>query len=653
MLLAFACSSLACGSRDADVVPPAPTSVAAPAPAPPRDATPPTARVEIERELRADLEQRRAPADGGGRAWFDPGPRARAVAETEVRWSILYEAGTQGIAPGGSILLVTKKWWFWTPPQSGDSEQPGYVTASTDARGVQLVLRDESPTGFVIEDGGVAIEVRGRTLKSGERIRITYGAGPALATVDAFAERGDHLWLKVDGDGDGVRGLVTESPIVDIEAGEPSQIAVSIPTTARVGETLRMRVALLDARGNWCRGAREHVALTADASLDVPPKVALRDGRAEVPIAVRGPGIARVQAVASEGWSTTSNPLVVLPQTPRVLWGDLHGHSNLGDGSGTAEDYFRYARDIAGLDVAALTEHDHIGARPLDATPEAWAEIVEQVGAFHAPGHFVTILGFEWTSWIHGHRHVLYFDDDGSVISSADPARASPLQLWDALRGKRVLTFAHHSAGNPVATNWAIPPDPILEPVTEIVSRHGQSESPDGPDPVEGAVAGNFVRDVLQQGYRLGFVGSGDSHDGHPGFTALGDGRAGGLAAILSDDLTREGVLAALRARRVYATNGPRIYLQATLDGMPMGSAVPAQDGAAPKRLVVLAIGERGFDHIDLIRGPSVARTIPGEQRLRIGFSEELRDLRPGETIYVRAVQRDGGAAWSSPFFLE
>ena len=38
---------------------------------------------------------------------------------------------------------------------------------------------------------------------------------------------------------------------------------------------------------------------------------------------------------------------------------------------------------------------------------------------------------------------------------------------------------------------------------------------------------------------------------------------------------------------------------------------------------------------------------------MRIGFTEELRDLRPGETVYVRAVQADGGAAWSSPFFFE
>jgi len=79
---------------------------------------------------------------------------------------------------------------------------------------------------------------------------------------------------------------------------------------------------------------------------------------------VRSPGILRVHALAAPGgFAAESNPLVVLPQTPRVLWGDLHGHSNLSDGSGSAEDYFRYARDIAGLDLAVLTDHDHVGRR--------------------------------------------------------------------------------------------------------------------------------------------------------------------------------------------------------------------------------------------------------------------------------------------------
>ncbi len=664
-LLVFLLATLgvACGSRESAAptanepaaAAPALVPAALPAPPPPtpRDGPPPTAKLVLERDLRADLAKQRSPSDGGGRAWFDPGPRARVVSQSAARLVIVYEVGAEGIAPGGSILLETKKWWFWSPAQSSAPDAPGYVTAETNARGVELVLRDVPPTGILIESGGVAIEVKGRSLRAGERVRITYGAGPALAIVEMFADRGDRMWLQVDGDGDGVGGLVVESPIVDTEAGPPTQIALLMPTTARTGETVQLHVSLLDARANWCRGIQADIQLEADAGLEVPAQVSVRDGHAAVPVVVRSPGIMRVRATGLDGRAAGSNPLVVLPQTPRILWADLHGHSNLSDGSGTVEDYFRYARDIAGLDVVALTDHDHVGRRPLDATPAYWTEIRKQVAAFDAPGRFVTILGFEWTSWIHGHRHVLYFDADGPVISTADPAYTSPLQLWDALRGKRALTFAHHSAGGPIATNWEIPPDPVLEPITEIVSVHGNSEAPDAPHEIHEPVPGNFVRDVLQRGFQLGFVGSGDSHDGHPGLTSLGNSGSGGLAAILSDDLTRDGVLAALRARRVYATNGLRIFLQVTLNGAPMGSVMAASAAGNPARLSVLAIGESGFDRIDVIRGPAVVRSIPGEERGRIGFTEELRDLRPGEAVYVRAVQRDGGAAWSSPFFFE
>jgi hypothetical protein len=663
LALLLATLSVACGScdpatpadDDAGIPAPAATSAPLPSPAPtptPSDDPPPTAKLPLEREMRDDLARVRTPADGGGRAWFDPGPRARVVAQSADRLVIVYEAGPQGIAPGGSILLETKKWWFWSPAQCSDPEAPGYVTAKTNASGVELLLRDVPATGFSIDVGGVAIEIRGRSLRPGERVRITYGAGESLALVDAFAERGDHMWLQVDGDGDGVRGLVVDSPIVDVDAGPPRRIVLLLPTTARVGETVQLHVSLLDDRANWCRGVSAEVRLEADSGLDAPARVAVRDGRAEVPVVVRAPGVLAMRAQGLDGRSARSNPLVVLPQTPRILWADLHGHSNLSDGSGSVEDYFRYARDIAALDVAVLTDHDHVGRRPLDATPELWTEIREQVAAFDVPGRFVTILGFEWTSWIHGHRHVLYFDGDGPILSSADPDYRSPLQLWDALRGKRALTFAHHSAGGPIATNWEIPPDPVLEPVTEIVSVHGNSESPDAPHPIHEPVPGNFVRDVLQRGFRLGFVGSGDGHDGHPGLTYLGKAESGGLAAILSEDLTREGVLEALRARRVYATNGSRIFLQVTLDGAPMGSVLAA--GARnPARLSVLAIGANSFARIDVIRGPAVVHSVPGEQRPRIGFAEDLADLRPGEAVYVRAVQLDGGVAWSSPFFFE
>jgi hypothetical protein len=83
-----------------------------------------------------------------------------------------------------------------------------------------------------------------------------------------------------------------------------------------------------------------------------------------------------------------------------------------------------------------------------------------------------------------------------------------------------------------------------------------------------------------------------------------------------------------------------------------MGSALPAAR-PAPARLAVLVVAETPLERVDVIRGPDVAKSIPGEQRLRVGFVEPLADLRPGEAIYVRAVQQDGGTAWSSPFFVE
>ena len=67
-----------------------------------------------------------------------------------------------------------------------------------------------------------------------------------------------------------------------------------------------------------------------------------------------------------------------------------------------------------------------------------WEEIQRQTKRFHEPGRFVTLLGYEWTSWIQGHRHVLRFDDEGKVLSSLDPAYESPVAaLGGAAPGSR------------------------------------------------------------------------------------------------------------------------------------------------------------------------------------------------------------------------
>jgi hypothetical protein len=595
-----------------------------------------------------DREAYRHPSDGGGSARLEPAPSSPLPAGSRHRFEIVYEAGPHGIAPGGALVFQPSPFWGWDAPQSSFPDSPGYTTASTRAEGIDLSA----------EDGNALLVVRvsGRKLEEGETVRIVYGAGDSGARVDRYAEREASFYIGVDGNGDGVRSLVADTPSVDVASGTAARFLLIGPSTARPGDTVQFTLAFLDAVGNHVAkpSLRGPVAFEpAGGSLILPD--ALRESTAFETI-VDGEGVYRLRAIAelSTGrvLSAESNPLVVRAGAPRVLWADLHGHSQISDGTGTAEDYFRYARDVAGLDVVALTDHDHWGMSFLDDDPETWRSIRDTARSFNEPGRFVALSGYEWTSWIHGHRHVLHFDDDGEILSSLDARFDTPRKLWDTLeeRNSSAITIAHHSAGGPVSVNWDFVPPERLEPVTEIVSVHGSSEAGDTPGRIYNAVSGNYVRDVLDRGLRFGFIGSGDSHDGHPGLAHLAS-PSGGLAAIFSDERTRESVLDALRRRRSYATNGQRIWLRVWLDDLEMGSFVHPVEGRQQELRFTVAGTDR-IDRVEVVRTSRVALTLSGNSAREQFGRLSIPRLERGEYLYVRVIQEDGGAAWSSPFYL-
>ena len=135
------------------------------------------------------------------------------------------------------------------------------------------------------------------------------------------------------------------------------------------------------------------------------------------------------------------------------------------------------------------------------------------------------------------------------------------------------------------------------------MSVHGSSEAMDSPSLIYSPLQGNFIRDVLDKGYEFGFIASGDTHDGHPGLPHLSpyynyrfptETRAaqvgtGGLAAVYTEELSREALLGAMRERATYATSGPRALLYATLGGEPMGARSSSLRGDATLQLSVHA----------------------------------------------------------------
>jgi len=608
---------------------------------------PPTAQPEIPAMLRADLEALADPADGKGSAWLVPsGSDVPAVASQAGRWEIVFEAAESGIGVGGAVYLQISPFWGWSTPQVVAPQAVGFTEVTASADGVELEVA-------TLDEQLLRIVVGGRPLAGGERIRIVYGAGPAGARADRFAESHSRLWIAVDGDGDGRRVLLGDSPSVPVVAGDAARLVLHLPSTARRGQRVELTAAVLDASGNaGPAGVGEmNLQIAVDGAVPGTTPGAGFDERGVAAQLMEVPesGVLRVRGTVGDGIDAASNPLVV-GDSPRILWADLHGHSALSDGTGSPGDYLAYARDVAALDVVALTDHDHWGLEPLATHPELWDETRRQIELFNEPGRFVALAGYEWTSWIYGHRHVLYFDGEGEILSSVDPRYEHPRQLWRALRGTATLTFAHHSAGGPIATDWRIPPDPELEPVTEIVSVHGSSEAPDSPFSIYRPLPGNFVRDALGRGYRLGFLGSGDSHDGHPGLAQLASPRGGGLAAILSEELTRESVLEAVRARRVYATNGPRIVLETELDGHPMGASVRPRDRA---ELALGITAVQPLSTVEIVRAGRVAEELECGGLLECRGRLQVIDLEAGEYVYIRAIQTDGGAAWSSPFFVD
>jgi len=636
----------------------------APSTLPSRDVRdPPTARWPMVENLRADAKAERHPADGGGRAWIDvpEGESADAVARRSGRWTIVYEAGPEGVAAGGSIHLLVSPYWGWSepwvdpdgeaPPRYRD-ETPGLCEVSTDVEGVEL----EAFAGR--GEPRLFVAVGGRGLREGERVRIVYGAGAAGARADRYAERDAVFWIGVDGDGDGVHGLVPDPPRVDVAPGPAAQLVATLPSCVSPGEPAELVVAVLDGLGSTGVPFAGDVALGGSAeALGLPAAVTFdgtEEGRKRVSFTPSEEGVFRITAEGEEPLLALSNPVVVQAGVEPILWADLHGHSGLSDGTGTPEDYFAYARDVAALDVVALTDHDHWGFQFLDAHPRLWERIRDAVRAHHEPGRFVALLGYEWTSWIHGHRHVLDFDADEELplLSSLDEEYETPRQLWDALAGQPALTFAHHSAGGPIATNWSFRPDPEIEPVTEVVSVHGSSEARDSPLLIYSPVPGNFVRDVLDAGLRFGFVGSGDSHDGHPGMAHLA-GASGGVAAVLTGDRTRQGVLTALRQRRVYATSGARMILRCTIAGARMGETLAAPEEEAVLTLIVH--GTAPIERADIVRSGAVIDRIDlsDEPSFDLWQSWRLSELGPEEYVYVRVVQTDGHVGWTSPFYFE
>jgi hypothetical protein len=634
-----------------------------------------------------------APIELGRFRVFHEGP---FVAGMRTTVGFEYEVGPAGVAMGARfrVGLPNTGWEEPVPPQQrywdeliqGTARRlapfhPVNTTAAIDGReGAVAVLSvmermlapDEDPA-IAYWRWWITATIEGAHLSAGDVVRITYGdrrfvgggaddaAGAGGARVQTFVEDQINAVAFVQPRPEAALLQLRGSPwFFDVVAGPPVRANVVAPSTY-TGSPVPVRISVTDRC--HCRPAADAtpVVLVADGH-----EVACVPGRAhEVQLATSHlHRLTVVDRATQEPWGVANPAVPVGPDGLRLFWGDLHAQSehhvmhsqdkdfrqrgwSKGISCGTVDDSYAYAKEVALLDFIALTDQ---GA----CLTDAWEFCQGKVREHHEPGRFVTFKGYE-AGAPNGHRNVIYASD--AIEPPLDPKRFSsfePRVLFDYYRERGdAILIPHHVK---TWTDWNFH-DPELEPLMEVYSCWGQSESPSLELWDKGMTPGAGAWGALRRGYRMGMIASSDNHVGMPGRSYPGDRQAhtpfkGGLCAIWAADLTRESLFNALKERRCYGTTGARIIVRFSIDDRPMGSAVEL--GGRPNiHAAVEVLGTGELKHVQVVTAGQTVRDLPinrGDDRL--SASVELPAVPTGH-YYLRVIQADGERAWTSPIFMD
>ncbi|MBP6964529.1 MAG: DUF3604 domain-containing protein [Armatimonadetes bacterium] len=612
-----------------------------------------------------------------------------AKADERGSWTLSFVLA-QDVSPGEDL------WLHVHGGRNGASRWPGFQAQDESAEGY-LSLRSESgtltPRGAT-DDGGVfCFETPPVGLKQGDRLRAELG-GPAGIPAPKFSVSSRFFLLHKVPAGTELRHplLYGERPeeliglcMMDVSGSDPISIRVHAPSTASHGESIALLVRPEDKNYNLACAAPGELLVQLDG-LEIPAERIAVEGsnccRLEG-IALPGEGVYRLEvADTSNGFRATANPIrVPADGAPQVLWGSIHGHTQVSDGTGSLDRYFSQMRDECAIDFGSTADHDH-GEQ---ITDEIWALSQEAVARYNEPGRFTAFLGYEWAKWRKrgdGDRNVYYLRDRRPMYRSDDDAYPSPPDLFRALKEEEALVIPHHPAHIGNHNDWK-DHNPSKERLVEIYSYWGCSERsiedgnilPGSPvnerNPNSGINPLGYVQRALAMGWRVGFIAASDDHSGHPS-----DGTVrikptgtytGGLAAVYARENTREAIFEALYDRRCYGTTGARIIADFSVSGHPMGSEVSLSEhpGLADERRIKVSVhGTSKIKTIEIVRNNADVHTVrpdgpdaefewlDSEPLGGINLPPAEYSAAPFTFYYIRVTQEDNQIAWLSPVWI-
>ncbi len=604
-------------------------------------------------------------ADGGGSAVIDfngtSGTQIEVPCGAVGTWTVTYTVPRGGVAVGGGIRVHREpnRYWLGQCKQTDDPMAPDYVTAARSDGG-RIEITEVGKQFKAHAEAQVRILTT--PMQAGSRIVLKFGdtSGGSIGAIVPFSWQPPAVYhVESDEDGDGELKPLAKPLVIRPVAGPAAKLVIDLPLVVKVGEKARLNIRAEDKGSNVARTFAGEVILDCtDADAECPKRIKFgrRDrGVKSATVTFKTPGIHYVSARAADVVAFgCSNPSKVTESEPeyRIYWGDLHCHTEESDGTGSLDFNYQYGRDTSWLDFMAVTDHlswdEENTLRvacegTLRRTVDQWNDLQSAAAKrYNAPGKFVTFLGYEWSGAVeNGGDHNFYYVDDTSRAKGCSNLDDEYKDLRS--RGKRSAFVTPHVGGRCAQPDRH---DPALEPELEINSMHGHFEW--------------FAQQYLQEGYKMGFIGSSDGHFGRPGNDIWPcHGRMGlarrcvsvpqGATCICAAELTREALRDAIFARRTYATTGVKMLLDVTVDRHMMGDEYSS---AFTPRMHILAAGTGEIGRIEVIRNQQ--RIFNKETQGKV-VELDFEDKGPVEGTsyyYVRVSQNDGEIAWSSPIFF-
>jgi len=606
---------------------------------------------------------------------------SRLTAGSAAAFTVRYTAGLKGLPSGALVRFTVPAAFAW--PQVEDPRASGFVSIAEANCPVSIARIEKSVEshektdiicrleGRLAVDEGFALQYRTGTYIFSSEWHETdrwcwYSLLPPLAAAVALSEDAPFVSLAEE-----------NGHVFQVVPGPSERVHLFLPGRRFSSEELWLRGTFTDRYRNtppggaidagfelWLEGGAERVALGTPAGRFVARH------RFEVPLPVLAPGVYRAVA-CREGTGEVvarSNPLEIVAEgavQDRVYWGEIHGHTEMSDGSGDYGELYRHAREEGCLEFASATDHAEY------LSDNEWQWMQDVTNGWNEPGRFITLVGYE-TAGEQRDRCVYTSRPRMDLFRGNYPPTANLEVVWAHFHGDEQVVGGVHAllAHGTNLDHWA-QHDPAVERFVEIYSMWGANdfrESPLVPDWItdwvsEGKIkSGATANELLMAGAKLGFTGGGDCHEGHCGFASEAPDGQGitphtfaaiilyrcGMTAAAMPRLDRESLMQAIRNRRTVATTGARILLHFTAAGLPMGAIGTA--GEVECRGTVHAV--EPIRRVEIVRDGRVAWC---EEMDDLDAEIRWRDPAPPEGehyYYLHVVQTDGQMAWSSPIWI-